>query len=243
MRATLSILTARSIDAFRLMQYLGALAGLALGAETMRRVGEDPNAFLVAGVLIFIPALVAAHIGPAVAAGDVHRDAWLLPSKGSAFFYALPIAAVCGVLAVWSLGLPVGRFLDSVAIGVAAGTIFGRLGCLLHGCCGGRPTSGPIGLWLMDADGVRARRIPTQLLDAAWALLLLIGLLVTVGRAPPGVLFFTAAVLYGTGRFVTDFTRQQRPPGRRLSDAQLGALVLVIAGCCALLSTILEAIP
>jgi prolipoprotein diacylglyceryltransferase len=242
-RATLSILAVRSIDRFRLMQYLGALAGLALGAETMRRVGEDPNAFLVAGVLVFIPAVVAAHLGPAAVADGVRRDAWLLPNQGSAFFHAIPIAAVAGALVVWSLGLPAGRFLDSAAVAVAAGTIFGRLGCLLHGCCAGRPTAGRLGLRLTDADGVRARRIPTQLLDAGWALLVLLGLLAAVGSAPPAVPFFAAAALYGTGRFLTDFTRQRRPSGHRLSAAQIGALALVIAGGCALLLIGQTAIP
>ena len=235
MRAAPDSLAARSVEPFRPMYYLGTLAALALGAETMRRTGEDPNAFLVAGVLIFIPAVVAAHLGPAAVAHGVRRDAWLLPNRGSAFFHAVPVAAVFGTAVVWSLGLPAGRFLDSVAVGVAAGTIFGRLGCLMHGCCGGRPTAGRLGLRLTDADGVRARRIPTQLLDAGWALLVLVGLLATVGSTPPGVPFFAAAVAYGTGRFLTDFTRQRRPSGRRLSDAQIGALALVTAGAFALL--------
>jgi hypothetical protein len=242
-RPTLVIVAGRTIDSFRVMQYLGVVAGLALGAETVRRGGGSPDAFLLAGFLLFVPALIAAHAGPAAAAGAVSSDAWLMPRHRSGFFFALPAAAAAGPLALWSVGLHPGYFLDGAAVAVATGTIFGRLGCLLHGCCAGRPTSSRLGLELTDVHGVCTRRVPTQLLDATWSAALLAGLLATAGSAPPGVCFAVAATLYGAGRFLTDFTRQERPRAGALSAGQRGALALVIGGGCALVAIALASIP
>jgi phosphatidylglycerol---prolipoprotein diacylglyceryl transferase len=241
-RPTLAIVAGRAIDSFRALQYLGVLAGLTLGAETARRLGEDPNAFLLAGSLLFIPALIGAHAGPTLARGTFRRETWLSPRQGSAIFFALPLLVLVAPVVVGSFGLSAGPFLDSAAVAVVTGTIFGRFGCLLHGCCAGRPTTGRLGLPLTDANGVRARRVPTQLLDAGWAALLLVGLLLAVGHVPSGVPFLAAAVLYGGGRFLTDFTRQWRPPSRRLGDAQYLSLALIVGGLCALLLTVLESI-
>jgi phosphatidylglycerol---prolipoprotein diacylglyceryl transferase len=242
-RPTLAIVAGRPIDSFRVMYYLGVLAALALGAETARRLGQDPNAFLLAGFLLFIPALIGAHAGPGLAGGAFRRHTWLLPTHGSAIFFGLPALVVLTPVVVWGFGLSTGPFLDSAAVAVVTGTIFGRVGCVLHGCCAGRPTTGRLGLALADVHGIRARRIPTQLLDAGWAALLLVGLLLTVGHAPGGVCFLAAAVLYGAGRFATDFTRQRRPESRRLSDAQYVSLGLIAGGSIGLLLTVIDSIP
>ncbi|MFC1764614.1 prolipoprotein diacylglyceryl transferase, partial [Planctomycetota bacterium] len=42
--------------------------------------------------------------------------------------------------------LPVRRVMDLMAIGLMAALIFGRVGCLLNGCCWGKPTSLPWGI-------------------------------------------------------------------------------------------------
>jgi len=242
-KPTIAIVAGRPLSSFRAMQYLAVLAALALGAEAMRRAGGDPNAFLLAGFLVFVPAVVGAHAGPALARGRLERRAWLDPQEGSAFFFALPPALVAAPVLVWAYGLSAGQFLDCAAVGVAGGTVFGRVGCLMHGCCGGRPTTGWLGMTLTDVHGVSVRRVPTQLLDAAWAAVLLAGLLLAVGHLPAGVCFFAAAALYGAGRFATDFTRQHRPPSRRLSAAQYGAVALIAVGLGGLLLNVLDSIP
>jgi prolipoprotein diacylglyceryltransferase len=93
------------------------------------------------------------------------------------------------------------------------------------------------------AHGVCARRVPTQLLDARWSALLLAGLLLSVGRVESGVCFLAASVLYGAGRYVTDFTRQQRPRSRRLSDAQRFSVGLIVGGLSTLLLIALNLMP
>jgi phosphatidylglycerol---prolipoprotein diacylglyceryl transferase len=240
MRPVLVSVGGRPVPAFQVMQYFAVLAALSLGAEVARKQGADPNAFLAAGFVLFIPAVVGAHLGPALLRGRADRRGWILPQDGSAIFFALPALVLTAPLAVWIAGLPPGAFLDGAAAGVLAGTVFGRIGCLLHGCCAGRPSTSRFALRLADAHGVHVRRIPTQLLDAAWAALVLAGLLVALGRVPAGICFLAACVLYGVGRFLTDFTRQQRPPSGGLSLAQLASLGLITGGGGALLLTMLN---
>lgn len=239
MRPVLVSVAGRPIPAFQALQYMGVLAGLTLGAEITRRLGDDANAFLLAGFALFIPAVVSAHLGPALISGRAGRRTWILPQEGSAIFFALPGLFLAAPFVVWVAGLSVGAFLDGAAAAVLTGTIFGRIGCLLHGCCAGRPTNGRVGLRLTDVHGVATRRVPTQLLDTCWAALLLGALLAVAGQLPTGACFYSASVLYGAGRFLTDFTRQQRPPSGGLSQAQLASLGLIAGGGCALLLTML----
>ena len=240
MRPVLVSVTGRPIPAFPVLQYVGVLAGLVLGAEVARRLGADPNSFLLSGFVLFIPGVIGAHLGPALSRGGATRRTWLLPREGSAIFFAIPGLLLTAPFVVWVAGLPAGAFLDGAAVAVATGTIFGRIGCLLQGCCAGRPTSGRLGIPLSDVDGVHARRLPTQLLDACWAALLLGALLAAAGQLPAGVCFFAGSVLYGAGRFLTDFTRQRRPPSGALSQAQLASLGLIAGGSSALLLTVLN---
>jgi phosphatidylglycerol:prolipoprotein diacylglycerol transferase len=237
LRPTLVTVAGRSLPAFQAMQYIGALAGLTLGAEVAQRAGEDPNRFLVAGFILFVPAVVGAHLGPNLLSGTVRRRSWLRPRDGSAFFLALPAGLLTAPLVIWAAGLSAGVFLDAVAVAIVTGTVFGRIGCLFHGCCCGRPTSGRLGIPLTDAHGVHCRRLPTQLLDATWAALLLGVMLAAIGHLPAGTCFFAGSVLYGCGRLLTDFTRQQRPLGSRLSQAQIASLALIAGGACALVMT------
>lgn len=64
------------------------------------------------------------------------------------------------------LDLPLGVVLDTAAPALLFGMAVGRLGCLLGGCCVGRPTTSRWGIWSSDRR-VGIRRIPVQLLESA----------------------------------------------------------------------------
>lgn len=83
------------------------------------------------------------------------------------------VLASIGTLALGSVtaDVPVGDVLDVTTPGLLAGMAVGRLGCLLGGCCAGRPTRSRWGLWSSDRV-LGARRIPVQLLEGAAAALL-----------------------------------------------------------------------
>jgi phosphatidylglycerol:prolipoprotein diacylglycerol transferase len=110
---------------------------------------------------------------------------------------------VLGAVAVLLLGAPiadlaVAPLLDVTAPALLFGMTIGRLGCLLGGCCAGQPTASRWGVWSSDRR-LGMRRIPTQLLESATALLIGLaaaGLVWTTAIQPAGVIFVGAIAAY-----------------------------------------------
>jgi phosphatidylglycerol:prolipoprotein diacylglycerol transferase len=105
---------------------------------------------------------------------------------------------------------------DLFAPGIALGHVLGRLGCLLAGCCYGRPTDAPWAITftnpLASANVGTPLGIPlhpTQVYDAGAELLILALLLATERRGRPfaGRTFWLYMLLYGLSRFVIEFYR------------------------------------
>lgn len=83
---------------------------------------------------------------------------------------------------------------------------FGRIGCFLKGCCGGRPTTLPWPFSVESYDAVRVH--PTQLYSAILNFALF-GCLLWIGRKRgfKGRLFLIYALGYSTLRFLVEFLR------------------------------------
>jgi phosphatidylglycerol:prolipoprotein diacylglycerol transferase len=97
--------------------------------------------------------------------------------------------------------LSVGVFLDATAPGMLMGMAVGRIGCFFAGCCGGPATAARWGIWSSD-ERVGARRVPTQLLEAAFtAILGFLALAVLLRHGPVnGAIFVTFLAAYTLGR-------------------------------------------
>ncbi|WP_461409843.1 prolipoprotein diacylglyceryl transferase family protein, partial [Georgenia sp.] len=75
------------------------------------------------------------------------------------------------LLGAWLLGLPLGPLLDVTAPGLLFAMAVGRLGCLLGGCCVGRPTTARWGVWSSDRR-LGIRRIPVQIFESTFSAVL-----------------------------------------------------------------------
>lgn len=168
---------------------------------------------------LVVQALVAAHengaAGPiwpisvlGLAVGIAGAKAWFVVKHRSerrmegwcvqgfiAGFVVATVAALAGV------GVSVSLFFDAAAPGLFFGLAVGRLGCLVAGCCYGRPTTSRLGLWSSDQRVVR-KRIPTQLVEAT--LLAVIGggalAAVLVTGTQGGGIFVASVAAYVVGR-------------------------------------------
>ena len=78
------------------------------------------------------------------------------------------MAIVVVAVGTFLTDLPLGTVLDVSAPGLLAGQAVGRLGCVLSGCCVGRPTASRWGVWSSDRH-LGCRRMPVQLLESAAA--------------------------------------------------------------------------
>ena len=105
--------------------------------------------------------------------------------------------------------LPFAAFWDAATFTMLVGMIFTRVGCLLHGCCAGRPSGHRLALHLPDAHGHWERRHPVQLFELATAAVLLAGAVaIATAGAFPGAIFLFALAGYGCARAILDPLRQ-----------------------------------
>jgi len=196
------------------------LIGLQLAFVRSRRIGLDPNRILDLGVYVIIAALVGAKL--LLLATDftyfrTHPEDLLALARSGGVFYGGLIGAV--LVAFWYIkrhGLPLWTTCDMFAPGIALGHVIGRLGCLMAGCCYGRPTSVPWAITFTDpfaasnvGTPLNVPLHPTQLYEAGAELLILGVLLATErrGRPFPGRTFWSYILLYSISRFIIEFYR------------------------------------
>lgn len=171
----------------------------------------------------------------AVAAGIVGAKAWFSVLHRSerriegwciqGFIVGASVTAAAVLLV---LRLPPGSFLDATAPGLMIGLAIGRIGCFLAGCCGGPPTASRWGIWSSD-QRVGARRVPTQLLESLFALVLGLVALAAVLRHGPahGAFFVAALAAYTLGR--QELLRLRQEPRRTSNGGAVVALLAALA--------------
>ncbi len=196
------------------------LLGLKLAMVRARRAGLDPARVMDLGIYIIISALVGAKLMLLVVDfryfASNPRELLDLLRSGGVFYGGLILAVV---VAFWYMArhrLPLWRTSDMFAPGIALGHVVGRLGCLLAGCCFGRPTELPWAITFTDpfaasnvGTPLNVPLHPTQLYEAGAELAILLFLLATEtrGKTFPGRTFWGYLLLYGVSRFVIEFFR------------------------------------
>jgi phosphatidylglycerol:prolipoprotein diacylglycerol transferase len=199
---------------------LAYLAGLQLAVVRARRAGLDGTKVMDFGIYLIIAALVGAKLMLVIVDFDYFRnqprELFSLVRAGGVFYGGLIGALLAAIVLVRRYRLPLWTTADLIAPGIALGHIIGRFGCLLAGCCYGRPTDLPWGITFTDP--VAAANVgtplgqalhPTQLYDAGAEALILLLLLATErrGRPFPGRTFWGYMLLYGVSRFVIELFR------------------------------------
>lgn len=155
------------------------------------------------------PIVLAAYFGgllgaklPAVLMNLRYGFDWNALLAGRTIAGGLVGGAIGVLLVKWKLGIR-SRHGNQLAAPIALGMAVGRVGCLLSGCCFGKPTTLP---WGIDfGDGIA--RHPTQIYE----LLFCIGAFILLQRgrqsAPPGRLLTYFFAGYFVFRFFVEFLR------------------------------------
>jgi len=218
------------------------LLGLQFALIRARSRGLDRERVMDLGIWIIISALVGAKLlllvvdyRPFLANPRTIVD---LLRSGGVFYGGLIAAVTVALVYIWRHRMPMWTTTDVFAPGIALGHVVGRLGCLLAGCCFGRPTSVPWAISFHDSNAFATSGTPlgvslhpTQLYEAGAEALILAFLLAFErrGRPFPGRTFWSYMLLYGVSRFIIEFYRGD-PRGTvfdALSTSQFVSVILV----------------
>ena len=198
------------------MLYIGLVAGVAAGNLAAHASGIDPMRVYVATLILLVPALVGARLQWVFTHWNFYRQnlhlVWDRGSGGGSMYGGLPLALLFSLPLIHALRLNLGAFWDVAVFTILVGMFFTRIGCLLNGCCAGQPSEAWLSAYLPNHRGIWQNRVPTQILEAILALILLV-LAVQVRQVVPfrGALFLWVAAGYAFGRFLLEFTREREP--------------------------------
>jgi phosphatidylglycerol:prolipoprotein diacylglycerol transferase len=229
------------IYSYGLLLALAYLLGLQMAVVRARRRGIDAARIMDLGIYLIIAALVGAKLMLVFVDFDYFRnqprELLSLVRAGGVFYGGLIAAILVALWLVRRYKLDTWTTADLMAPGIALGHVVGRLGCLLAGCCYGRPTDLPWGLTFTHPAAAANVGTPlgiplhpTQIYDAGAELLILILLLVTErrGRLFPGRTFWLYMLLYAISRFIIEFYRgDDRGMLMGMSTSQFVSLLIV----------------
>ncbi len=214
------------------MLYTGLVAGVVAGNLSAHAMGIDAFHVFVATLILIIPALVGARLLYVAAHWQHYRKTprriWSRREGGSDMYGGFLLALLLALPALRSLQLGFGAFWDVSMITILTGMIFARLGCLLNGCCAGRPSRAWISLYLPNHLGIWTRRLPTQYLEAGWAGALLVCALAIRRSMPfPGALALVMAAGYSSGRLLLESLRESERGASRFTHNHAISMVTV----------------
>jgi prolipoprotein diacylglyceryltransferase len=206
------------VHSYPALLYLGLLCGVYAGYGAATTMPIDPDRAFAGILILIVPALVGSRLWFVLTHWSVFRRdparIWRRGDGGAALVGGLVLAVALSPAVLAALGLPFATFWDAATFTMIVGMVFTRVGCLLNGCCAGRPNEGRLALHLPDHAGRWERRYPVQLLELATAVALLAGA-VAIATAPPfrGAIFVFALAAYGCARSILDPLRD--PQGAR----------------------------
>lgn len=235
------------VRSYGLMMAVAFLVGTWIGLAEARRRRIDEDKL----VTVILVTLVASVLGARALYVMEHlqefRHEWgsvlALWQGGLTLYGGIVAGTAAGLFMARRLGLPKWIVADALTPSLALGTMFGRVGCFLNGCCYGHPTHLPWGV-RFPADSFATREFgdtpvhPSQLYFAiaGFALFALTWALRKRMRTP-GLLFWTFIVLFALLRIPLDMTRYYEPESvlitlgnLTLTESQLTSIALALFG-------------
>ena len=209
-----------SIYSYGVLLATAYIVGLRVALHRADRAGLHGQRVMDLGIFVIISALVGAKLMLFAVdfdqfTGDPSR-LWTLLKSGGVFYGGLLLAVPVAWWYIRRHKLPLWITCDLFAPGIALGHAIGRLGCLMAGCCYGRPTDLPWGITFTNTlaaanvgTPLEIALHPTQIYEAI-AELAIFGILLAGEhrwRRFPGRTFWTYMLLYPVARFVIEFYR------------------------------------
>lgn len=140
-------------------------------------------------------------------------------------------------LLLWVLRQPLLPYLDVTILGIGTFLVCGRIGCLVAGCCHGRPCGWGVQYGEEHAAAgfpsylVGVRLFPIQAVESVWVLCtVIVGVFFVWNGTPPGTALAWYLITYDLGRFMFEFARGDAGRSYSLGYSQPQWLSLLLTG-------------
>ncbi len=202
-----------TIYSYGVMIALGFIVGIYLARHRAKYDGINPDRVIDLGVYVLISAIVGSRLLHVLLNLKEYlaspREIFMIHHGGLAFYGGVILAVVTGALFLRKKKISFFGMGDTVIPYVALGQAIGRTGCLLNGCCYGKVTSLPWGIYF---PGRELPLHPTQIYFSLNCLaVFLILIFIRERKAYSGQVFLSYFLLYPFGRFFIEFFRDDIP--------------------------------
>lgn len=223
---------------YGLMIALGLASGIAVAVRESRRRSISEDTTYACAMWGMLGAVVGARLFHVVDRLDFYLQnpgaVLALQNGGLAIWGGVLGGLGVGALYCRLASIPLARMADVAAPAILIGQIVGRLGCLVNGDAYGGPLDAPWALIYAHEDALMPNlgepSHPYPLYEMLWNAIVL-GLIWQMRgrRLPDGSIFLTYVVLYSLGRLVLTSVRQEAVVAIGLQQAQIIALLLILA--------------
>ena len=232
-----------AIHSYGVMMAIAFIAGLWTASRRGLREGipaekiMDIGPWLIVGTILGARAMYVATYWQEEFAGRPLWEIFAVWKGGLVFYGGLIGATLAGILyarlkhiALWKLG-------DALAPSIALGYVFGRIGCLLNGCCYGRACTLPWAIHFPPGHETYPNGVhPTEIYDSLLSLILYLGLAWLYRHKKfDGQVFATYLLCYAVTRSIVesfrgDYTVIHIHSALHLTPAQLISIGIFAVG-------------
>jgi phosphatidylglycerol:prolipoprotein diacylglycerol transferase len=168
-------------------------------------------------------------------AGQPLSEIFMIQHGGLVYYGSFIGATIAGFIYIRWKKLPFFKIADVLAPSIALGNVFGRIGCLLNGCCYGRVCSLPWAIRFPSGHPTGGLPVhPTEIYDALDNFILYLLLAWLFRRKKfDGEVFVTYLVGYAITRTVMEYFRGDYPPDQihfGLTPGELISIPVFITG-------------
>jgi phosphatidylglycerol:prolipoprotein diacylglycerol transferase len=205
------------LRSYGVMMAIAFLVGTWLALREARRLSLNEDKLVNVILLTLVASILGARALYVIEHLPEFRREWgdvfALWQGGLTLYGGIVAGTFVGLASAARMGLPRWVVADALTPSLALGTMFGRVGCFLNGCCYGKPTSVPWGVKFPPGSFATLEFgdtpvHPSQLYNAALGLALFTVLWLLRRRfRTPGVLFWTFLVTFSVARIFIDLTR------------------------------------
>ena len=195
----------------------------------------DVTLWLMAGSIIGARFVYVTTYWKQEFAGGPFSEVFMIQHGGLVYYGGLIGAMISAFGYLYWKKLPAWKIADILAPSIALGSVLGRIGCLLNGCCYGRACALPWAIHFPadhETHGVGVH--PTEIYDALLNLILYVFLAWLFRRRKfDGQIFSTYLIVYAVFRSIAEYFRGDYPADHvhaGLTSAQLVSVPILVAG-------------